>query len=332
MIAPMPASTPPRSRHRELLIIAAYVAIVLCAGALFAPVLFAGGKWLLQIAESRGWDQSRALGWFVHALRNTEFPGYFDRAALIAALLLLWPLLRLLRVSWREVTGGSKKGALREGGISFLLAISLLAAMAFAIIQIGVCKLGRNPDWFSLGKPLMTGLAVGIIEEFLFRGAMLGILRRSFGDRGAVFWTTFFFAMLHFLKPPAHGSMPDESVHWWSGFAIIPQLFRGFGDSGEFVAEFLLLASVGWMLARARLATDALWASIGLHAGWVAGMKYLGQIASTTPALRARDFAPWFAENHCKAIVSPVVGLVPLITVLITGFIAVRICNKQSRG
>ncbi len=206
----------------------------------------------------------------------------------------------------------------------------LLAIMGGVCLWLPVCKLDKNPPWLALGAPLVSGFTVAVLEEFLFRGAMLGILRRSLGVRTAVFWTTVIFAVLHFLKPPEHGSMAGITVTWTSGFAIIPQLFRGFGEWQNFLAEFLLLLGVGWALAHARVATDGLWAGIGLHAGWVAGMKYFNQVTATTAALRAGDFMPWFAENHCKSIVSPVVGFVPLFTVVLTGFLALLFFPRRT--
>ena len=198
--------------------------------------------------------------------------------------------------------------------------------------QLGATRLNAKPAWGAIGAPLISGLVVGCLEEFLFRGAMLGILQRSLGARSAVFWTTVIFAALHFLKPPAHGSIADADVTWSSGFWIVTQLFSGFSRGSELLAEFALLVGVGWVLARARLATDGLWAGIGLHAGWVAGMKYFGQLAKTTDALKHGNFTPWLAENHCKAIVSPVVGFVPLIAVVLTGMIALRICKARPRA
>jgi hypothetical protein len=148
----------------------------------------------------------------------------------------------------------------------------------------------------------------------------------------AVFWTTCIFAVLHFLKPPDHDALPASAVTWSSGFWIIPQLFRGFSDASNLIDEFLLLAAVGWGLARVRLATNGLWASIGLHAGWVAGMKHFGQIATPGKAFRHGDFFPWFVENHCKAIVSPFVGIAPILFIVLTSVLAVARLSKVEKN
>ena len=301
----------------------------MCA-ALLAPWFHAAGQAFARMGQEHGWRNVAVLGGIVKAAEKTELPGYFDRAALVAALAGLWPLFRMLKIQWRSVVGSVPAGTgAQQLAVSFFIAALFLLIMGAVCLWFPVCRLEKNPPWLAIGGPLVSGFTVAVLEEFLFRGAMLGMLRRSLGVWPAVFWTTVIFAILHFLKPPEHGSMVGEPVTWTSGFAVIPQLFRGFGQWQNFLAEFLLLAGVGWALAHARVVTDGLWAGIGLHAGWVAGMKYFKQAAETTDALHHGDFMPWFAENHCKSIVSPVVGFVPLFVVVLTGFLAVMMLRQR---
>jgi membrane protease YdiL (CAAX protease family) len=316
--------------YRDLITIVAYVAGVLVGAALLAPWFHAAGQAFARTGQEHGWRNVALLGGIVKAAEKTELPGYFDRAALLTALAGLWPLFRTLKIEWRCVVGDvpAATGA-KQLSVSFVVAAPFLLGMGAFCLWIPVCKLEKNAPWLALGTPLISGFTVATLEEFLFRGAMLGMLRRSMGVKAAVFWTTVIFAILHFLKPPEHGSMSGEPVAWTSGFAVIPQLFRGFGQWQNFSAEFLLLAGVGWGLAYARVVTNGLWTGIGLHAGWVAGMKYFNQATGTTTALRRGDFMPWFAENHCKSIVSPVVGFVPLFVVVLTAFFAVSLLRSR---
>lgn len=294
---------------------------MLVGAALLSPALFAAAQGLRHYGEQNDWAHHTGLSGFLAVLQKNNFPSYFDRSALIIALAGLAPLLRLLRIQWSLVLGpvGPKLG-FPQLGAGFALAVGFLILMGALCWQAGIYHWQKNGHLFPAG-PLLSGFTVATLEEFLFRGVMLGILLRTLGQRGAVFWTTIIFASLHFLKPPGHDALAPEDVHWWSGFWIIPQLFRGFGEWHDLVGEFLLLAGVGWALARARLATGGLWAGIGLHAGWVAGMKSFGQITTTTKAFHQGAFFPWFVENHCKAIVSPFVGIAPLLAILVTGVV-----------
>lgn len=316
-------------RYRDLLVIAAYVVAVLVFAAALAPVFYAGGKWLLRTSQDHGWDQIKSLAWFMVPLSKTEFRGYFDRAALVVALVGLWPLAKLLHLKRHEITGTVPFSAgWKQLLISFALAMALLLLMSGVCLWLDACKMIRNPAWLALSAPLISGLTVASLEEFLFRGAVLGIMRRTLSERSGVFWTTMLFAIVHFLKPPDQGVSDFADVNWSSGFLHVTRLFSGFGRWNDFLGEFLLLVGVGWVLARARLATGGLWACIGLHAGWVAGMKYFNQLTNTTKSLRDGAFAPWMVENHCKAIVSPVVGFVPLIAILITGVLTLWIAGS----
>ena len=66
------------------------------------------------------------------------------------------------------------------------------------------------------------------------------------------------------------------------------------------------------------------------HAGWVAGMKYFGQIVLVTQDLNDGAFAPWMVRNTCRSIVSPIVGVVPVIAVLLTGLVALRLVRPAA--
>ncbi len=288
-------------------ILIGYILAVLLLGALLAPPLFWAGKALAQAINS-------------DFLKQTAFVSYYDRAALLVALLGLPMLFKAMQLQLREVIGtvplviGWKQLLL-----GFFLALTLIILMGIAAFDCGVFKMAKRPPWEAVFMPLLSGFSVAFIEEFLFRGAIFSVLTRSLGTRGGIFWTTVLFAIVHFLKPPAHEALVDAEVTWTSGLWVVTQLFRGFASMDSIVPEFLLLTGVGGVLALTREATNGLWASIGLHAGWVAGMKYFSALTITTKALRAGEFAPWMVENHCKAIVSSTVGLVPLVAVLITG-------------
>ncbi|MFZ4764566.1 MAG: CPBP family intramembrane glutamic endopeptidase [Roseimicrobium sp.] len=303
-----------------------YVALVLLLGAALAPGLFFATRAMVE-----QWPENPLS----QVLEDKEFPSYFNRAALLVAVAGLFPLLRALRLPWGEVLGEERATTgWRNLLVGFVLAVVFVAVMGWACWWVGASKLlpedRRTGDWLNPVMPLVSGFAVGVVEEFLFRGAVLGILVRTLGARSGLAWSTGIFALVHFLKPPLEGELNAEAVTWSSGFWVVSQLFRGFGQWQNVTAEFLLLVAVGWVLARARLATGGLWASIGLHAGWVAGMKYFGQMTLVTHALRDDGFAPWMVRNTCRAIVSPVVGLVPLATVLLTGVLALALLQRRT--
>src|SRR4029079_13444759 len=130
-------------------------------------------------------------GWIVKAAETTGMPGYFDRAALIVALVGLWPLFRFLRVTRAEIMGPETWGpGVRRALLGFAVAALVLALMGVLFARIGVCRAADAPVWWNIGPPLVSGIVVACLEEFLFRGAMLGVLRRSLRPRMAMLLTT----------------------------------------------------------------------------------------------------------------------------------------------
>ena len=204
----------PRPRYFEALVIIGYIAAVLLGAALLAPVLLVVGQGFLSFASARGWRDSQWIGWIVKAAETTRLPGYFDRAALIVALTGLWPLFRALKLTRADTVGTERfPGGIRNGLRGFILAAAVIALMGVVFSMMDVCcRASDSPAWRNFGPPIVSGLCVAVIEEFLFRGAMLGVLRRSFQPRMAMLVTTGLFAVLHFLKPPARDAFKDPEV------------------------------------------------------------------------------------------------------------------------
>lgn len=304
------------SKHRDLLLILAYIAGVLLFAAVFSPPVF----FLVQkaIISSPGGALDNFLG-------HRAFPAYFNRVGLIAALLGLWPLLRIMRMNKTEVLGDrASQHWLHLFTTGFIFATVLLLLMGAVFLVFDAYRMKAEPRWLNFFKPITSALAVSFIEEFLFRGAILGILCRSLGNRAGLFWTTFLFAIVHFLKPPEDEAIANADVTWVTGFWVIPQLFRGFGAVEYVLEEFMTLAAVGFVLGWVRLRTGSLWGCIGLHAGWVFGLKYFSGLKNNTRALRNGEWIPWIGDNLK-------VGLVPFAVVLLTGVLMVWWHRKQTR-
>lgn len=292
-----------------------WLAVVLIGGALLAPALFRGGKWML--------DWLPAQNWLAREITRADFARYFNRAVLVVALLTLWPLIRWARFDrtlfpvWTPVKTG-----IREFTVAFLPASVLLLLLGWAFTTAGVYAIREDAPWTAIGTALMPAISVAVVEEFFFRGALTGLLLRSMSARAAILWGTFIFAIVHFLKPPEGMGIPDAEVGALSGFVVIGQIFAHFGHMDFLLAEFATLCAVGLMVTLTRMETGRLWAGIGLHAGWVFGLKYFSAITRATKELRAGEWMPWIGTNLK-------IGLVPLVVVLLTGWIALRLLRPH---
>ncbi len=289
----------------SILKIAGYFLATLILGAILAPPLF----WLGQAAG--GWAP-------LHWLRETAFQRYFDRAMFLAALLLLWPTVRALHIhSWRDLGLQRDPHGWRHAGVGFLLAAGLLWLLGLSLWWQGTYLPGGNLGFSPAANFLLTAIVVAIVEEAFFRGALLGLVQRNAPPTLALAFVSALFAVLHFLKPPVH-AVSNAAVAWNSGFVFLPLTFWQFGQPLLLLGGFTTLFAVGWVLGWARLRTRALWLPIGLHAGWVFGLKTFNK-CSRHPA----DANWWIGQDLLH-------GIGPVLAVVLTGLVLVLARRQET--
>ena len=268
-----------------------YLAGVVLLGALGAPPLFWVGQFLIGQRILPG-------------LAGFDFETYFHRALLVAAFLLLWPLLRALRLrSWRELGLEKNPRAGADVAMGFGIAAVPLLCCGAALVALHIYSLRHAFLWHKMPEVLVAASVVPVLEEFLFRGFILGVLLRSFSRLGALLITSALFSVVHFLKAPDL-TTPNDTVNWSSGFVSIAHSFWQFGDPLLLAAGFLTLFVIGCILADARLQTRSLWLSIGLHSGWIFANGTFSKAAR-----RAALALPWIGKDL-------LVGVVPLMIAL----------------
>lgn len=302
---------------KEVAKIFAYFAAVVILGALLAPLIYWGIHAMEPWALANGLlkyeppvDGEPRFGGPL-AFLEAEFQKYFHRAILIAAVVLLVP-------AWRWMGGGS----LRHVGLEpdpragqhftrgLLIGGGLVALMAAAYVFFHIYHFKTRLPWGALPKIALTALTVGAIEEWLFRGAIMGLFLRVLRPIPALAWTTFIFAALHFLRSTEEYHV--SPVRWYSAFALLPELFHPFSDPVMLLAGFTTLFTLGWLLGYARLRTGALWMSIGLHAGVV--FVKMGFAKFTR---RDELLLPWVGRELQ-------IGLVPVFVLLLGLFLVWR--------
>lgn len=273
-----------------------YLAATVILGALLAPPLF----WLAHGAAA-GLESARLTAF----LAKTDFERFFHRSVMIVALALLWPLLRALRIrdfgqdlglardrrGWRRLIAG------------FLAALVTLLILGGILIFTGIYRVRAHIPIEKLAWLPVTAATVAVLEEFLFRGALQGVLRKTTVDSFAMVAVAVLFAIVHFLSP--HGTPPGAAadVQWWSGLALLPDTLDQFRQPALLLGGFTTLLLVGLILGYARDRTRSLWMPAGLHAGWVLGKMGLLDVTRQSVAW------PWIGPDI-------LIGLGPLLTVL----------------
>lgn len=166
-----------------------------------------------------------------------------------------------------------------------LVGIAIMLVLSLSLLLLGIHKLNIDPEllqdgpWLVLAKAAVTGLAVGLLEESIFRGAFFSALLHGAGGIAAIFLTSVVYAAVHFLdyeKLPA-----DAEVSWLSGVEILSGAFGGF--SAAILDHFLALFALGVLLAMIRLRQGHVAACIGVHAGLVMALKVNGKLSEYTP-------------------------------------------------
>jgi uncharacterized protein len=210
----------------------------------------------------------------VSALGPFPLHRVFNRIAILVFLALTYFLLRRARLADRATLGYGTGGAafVRQAVVGFTAGFALMGAAAAPLFALGLRIL--KPSHAALASMLQllpggiaTGLAVALIEETFFRGAMYGAIRRRAPARVAIATTSGLYAAVHFLGERTHLAPTD--VDWASGFVLLANFFAAYQHPLAFADAFIALVAVGALLALVRERLGDVAACVGLHAGFV---------------------------------------------------------------
>ena len=302
----------------------------LLLAAVISPWVYQGGKNLAVMAETR--ELSGVLEWLGAACGRSKFGRFFDRSLLFSALVLLPLLLRRVRklkadgaldgregktkVSWQSGVCRIAIGCVISGGLLWGMGALLEAAGAY-LPKADPPALGKL-----LRKILLPAVGAALVEEWLFRGILLGLWLRSARPVTACLGTSLLFAFLHFLKPPPGAAIAD-SGHALAGFELLGKILLHFTEPLFFVTDFATLLVVGLILAWARIRTGGLWFSIGLHAGWIMSLKAFNLIYREIPNHALR---PWGVGDSLRS------GVLPLLTLGLTAVVCHFVMRRFAAG
>jgi membrane protease YdiL (CAAX protease family) len=277
-----------------------YVAATLVLGSLAAPPLHA---------------LARSLGdaWNLEVLQRMPFSRTFNRALMLAALACIWPLLR------GGNPGGQRNADWRRhlaiGVAISTVGLSLVCAVLFAL---GWARLRVPFPFLAIPGAAVTAIAVALLEEWFFRGALLTLFRRHGSDRLALVVVTSVFALVHFLRP-AHYAAQISRPQWWSGFQVLPHLFHRFGDPRDIIGGLATLFLFGWILGVATLRTRSLVLAMALHGGWVFALRSMTGTTERGPG------SVWLSRDLQS-------GWVPLLLLGATLWLVQRLFRPTSFG
>ena len=296
-----------------------YLVAVLLAGALAAP---------------QAWNAIHALPpdllhGFAGKVQSMPFHRYLSRSLQVSALVLLWPLLRSLRIrSLREFGLVPNTRPLRDLAVGMAAGALCMVLLLPAQILSGAYLLA--PDWSarilsSLPRILGTALLVAVMEEFLFRGVILGFIRQFAVTWASVVASAFLFASVHFVGLPPGEAGPTDP-RWWGGLAMLASAGSSLPPAGILLGAFSTLFAAGIILGWLTVRTGSLHAAIGLHGVWIFGEQAFNKAAGFH--VFPRDaMMPFYGPSQCSGVVP--VGLVPLAALLLAGSLAFLLLRRR---
>jgi len=298
-----------------------YVFLVLLGGALAAPLAWH----LIQIFPPH------LLHGHVGQIQGMPFHRYFSRSLQVSALVLLWPLLRSLRIhSLKEFGILPNPRPFRDAVIGF--SAGLLCALLLQPLLILSGAFALHADWSSLLLPvlpkiLFTALLVAVMEEFLFRGVLLGFFRQVTTPLLAILLSAALFAGVHFLNLSSSGA-DSGTPRWWSGLGMIGSLGHALPSWHLLLWAFATLFAAGVILGWMTVRTGSLWAATGLHGSLILGQQ-LFNTAAGFQVIPPDGLLPLFGPPQCNGMVP--IGLVPLGAILLSGFLAALLLKKRAQ-
>lgn len=286
-------------------------------GAAIAPWLYQAGKAFAELTAAG--DFPRLIESVGGSCRRAGFGRYFNRSLLLAALVLLPFLLRRLRFLRADGAGAAKhlwqklpwKTALIQTLAGCLIAIGVLWGFASLLESMGYFAANHKPLILGrvLSQVLVPAVGVSLVEEWLFRGLLLGLWLRYARPFTACVGASLLFAVLHFVEPPQGWRVLDPT-HWFAGFSLLGGVLAHFTCWIFILTEFIPMLAVGLALAWARLRSGALWLPIGLHIGWIVALKFFTMTHHFVAAKKPNEL--WLGVGDLRT------GLLPLVTLVVT--------------
>lgn len=228
------------------------------------------------------------------------------RFAMLLSLLGMPLLLSYLKLGTRHAMGFASLAPNWSGiGRGFLYGSLILGLLASMLLWLDARNLHSSQDiglvFRTLISGALSGLLVGLIEEFFFRGPLQTGARRRLS-----FWPTailigLFYASVHFIRPLASG---EAEYTISQAFSMLLGGYANLANIADYWDSFTTLWIAGIFLSMVRERTGSIFWAIGIHAGWVTAIKLTKH---TTEANHGSDAMFWIGNyDHITGIMASI--------------------------
>jgi membrane protease YdiL (CAAX protease family) len=245
--------------YQRLLLFLIFVLALTC---LLAPWFAASADWIAQNRPSL-------------LAERYPFSKIFNRTFMVSGILLFFVCRRLLGIGKPADLGlTSFKHGSSDLAIGWGLAVGSMAALGAVMTSFDVFtpffRLSAAESSSRVMSALFAGVFAGFLEEVFFRGILFkGLYEQS--PLRAYLGANLFYSALHFVKPQEDYFM--EVFDPLAGFRHLALTFTPFLDPLPILPGLFGLFLLGAVLSFAFTRTANLYMAIGLHGGWVFGLK-----------------------------------------------------------
>lgn len=301
---------------RDTLKVWLYALVVVVAGAWVSPYLYNAGMALGEVTSVK--KTNGFLAWVGELCRTADFPVFFGVSLVAVALLLFLPFVEWL--SMKRAGKGRDSGqplkknrrGILEWGTGLFLAAGLFLLMGYGLVATGSFSWDGPPkDPLALLSGALPWLLLGVVlQEWMFRGVVLGIFMRAMKPLVAISMAAVLYGVVALLWPPAGLNVVDPDAAN-VGFELLGLMAARLKDPTILLGHVLPMLAVGWVLGYARWRTASLWLPIGLQMGWIVAAVLFQ--AGTRPIPRVDPLARLIAGDSLMH------GFIPLAGVLVVG-------------
>jgi membrane protease YdiL (CAAX protease family) len=296
--------------HQRLII---YLLLSLALTCVISPWMALGADWV-------------AARWPTLLSERVPFSRIFNRAFMIAAIILFVAGRRLLipdqlkRILVLRFSAAAKN-VLLGCALALMSIVLLVAAMTLADVYTPFFRLSLAKSLSRFASALSAGVFAGFMEEVFFRGILFLSLRDQGRPARAYILANLFYSLLHFVKPGNNYYL--DQIDPLAGFRHLLTTFAPFLDPMPLLPGIVGLFLIGVVLSYALARTGNLYFSIGLHAGWIIGLKTIRVFGDFT-----RQQLGWVFGSTDPKIVS---GVVTWIGILLVGLTVHWLTRHDSR-
>ena len=290
-----------------------FALLALAVTALLSP--WAAVAWARFIADHSAWH-----------LHPYSFSRIFDRFFMISGIGLFVVFRSYLKIGTLRDLGlkplaDARRDVALGAALSVASMVVLIAAMSFGDIFTPFFRLSLSESLSRGASALLAAISVSIIEEIFFRGIFFKGLREDLGTVPGYLLAALFFSAIHFVRPADEIILTHADP--WAGIRHLVNSFQPFLDPVAFLPGFVGLFLIGLVLCYAFERTGTLYLSIGLHGGWIFGLKTVRTFGDY-----ARQDLGWLFGSSDPKIVS---GVATWLGIALVGLIIHQLTIKRTR-